>query len=135
MLAAHESAHARRHHQDLRGPGDRPHVRRLRVHNLDRRARKGEQLGDRSPHDGASAHDHRPSSLQRDLVGAEQLQHRRRRGGKQRAVEGARDADVDFVTINAMSTTAAWTGMEAPGFRTVTEHIGALERFIQVVGG
>ena len=56
----------------------------------DRRARKGEQLGDRSPHDGASAHDHRPSSLQRDLVGAEQLQHRRRRGGKQRAVEIAR---------------------------------------------
>ena len=51
------------------------------------------------------------------------------------AVEGARDAGVDFVTINAMSTTAAWTGMEAPGFRTVTEHIGALERFIQVVGG
>ena len=51
------------------------------------------------------------------------------------AAEGARAAGVDYLSINAMSTTAAWTGMEAPGFSTVGEHITALERFMQVVGG
>ncbi len=50
------------------------------------------------------------------------------------SVESAREAGIDYVTINAMSTTAAWTGMEAPGFTTVGEHIAALERFITVVG-
>jgi len=34
-----------------------------------------------------------------------------------------------------MSTTASWTGMEAPRFSTVAEHIGALERFMQVASG
>jgi probable F420-dependent oxidoreductase len=48
------------------------------------------------------------------------------------AVEGARAAGIDYVAVNAMSTTAAWTGMEAPGFSTVAEHIAALERFMQV---
>jgi probable F420-dependent oxidoreductase len=48
------------------------------------------------------------------------------------AVEGARAAGVDYVSINAMSTTAAWTRMDAPGFATVAQHIGALERFMQV---
>lgn len=51
------------------------------------------------------------------------------------AVEGAREAGVDYMAINAMSTTAAWTGMEAPGFSTVGQHIKALERFMAVVGG
>ncbi len=51
------------------------------------------------------------------------------------SVESAREAGIDYVTINAMSTTAAWTGMEAPGFGTAGEHIAALERFMQVVGG
>ncbi|MPY92627.1 MAG: TIGR03619 family F420-dependent LLM class oxidoreductase [Acidimicrobiia bacterium] len=47
-------------------------------------------------------------------------------------LEGARAAGIDYVSINAMSTTAAWTGMDAPGLHTVAEHIGALERFMQV---
>jgi probable F420-dependent oxidoreductase len=48
------------------------------------------------------------------------------------AVAGARDAGVDYMTVNTMSTTAAWTGMEAPKLATVNEHIAALERFIRV---
>ena len=48
------------------------------------------------------------------------------------AVAGAGAAGVDYVTVNTMSTTAAWMGMEAPKLATVKEHIGALERFIQV---
>ncbi len=51
------------------------------------------------------------------------------------AVDGAKAAGVNYVAINAMSTTAAWTGMEAPGFSGAAEHIKALERFIAVVGG
>lgn len=50
------------------------------------------------------------------------------------AAEGAKAAGIDYLAINAMSTTAAWTKMEAPGFATVTEHIAALERFMAVVG-
>jgi hypothetical protein len=47
------------------------------------------------------------------------------------AVAGARAAGVDYVTVNTMSTTAAWTGMEARKLATVKEHIGALERFME----
>lgn len=48
------------------------------------------------------------------------------------AVQGAREAGVDYLAINAMSTTAAWTNMEAPGFSGPAQHIAALERFMQV---
>jgi probable F420-dependent oxidoreductase len=51
-----------------------------------------------------------------------------------RAAEGARRAGVDYLSVNTMSTTAAWTGMEAPGLRSCAEHIAALERFKAVVG-
>jgi hypothetical protein len=36
------------------------------------------------------------------------------------------------VTVNTMSTTGAWRGMEARKLVTVKEHIGALERFMQL---
>ncbi len=51
-----------------------------------------------------------------------------------RAAESARAAGVDYLAINTMSTTAAWTGMVAPGFVSVAEHIAALERFRTVIG-
>lgn len=51
-----------------------------------------------------------------------------------RAADSARAADIDYLAINTMSTTAAWTGMTAPGFTTVGEHIAALERFRSVLG-
>jgi probable F420-dependent oxidoreductase len=51
------------------------------------------------------------------------------------ALEGARAAGIDYVAINAMSTTAAWTGMEAPGLQTAADHIAALERFMKVASG
>lgn len=51
-----------------------------------------------------------------------------------KAVQGAREAGVDYVTVNTMSTTAVWTGMDAPGFGSPAEHIAAFERFLQVVG-
>jgi hypothetical protein len=49
------------------------------------------------------------------------------------AAAGARAAGIDYLSINAMSTTAAWTRMEPPGFSGAAEHIGALERFMAVV--
>jgi probable F420-dependent oxidoreductase len=51
-----------------------------------------------------------------------------------RAAEGARRAGIDYLSVNTMSTTAAWTGMEPPGFTSCAEHIAALERFKAVVG-
>ena len=51
-----------------------------------------------------------------------------------KAAESARDAGVNYLSVNAMSTTAAWTGMEPPGFTTAADHIGAIERFKAVVG-
>jgi probable F420-dependent oxidoreductase len=49
------------------------------------------------------------------------------------AAQGAKDAGVDYLSINAMSTTAAWTKMDAPNLGTVGEHIAALERFMTVM--
>ncbi len=49
------------------------------------------------------------------------------------AAAGARAAGIDYLSINAMSTTAAWTGMVAPGFTGAAGHIGALERFMNVM--
>lgn len=49
------------------------------------------------------------------------------------ALEGAREAGIDYVAVNAMSSTAGWTGIDAPpAVRTPAEHIAALERFIKV---
>ena len=47
----------------------------------------------------------------------------------------AQDNGIDYLSVNTMSTTAAWTGMEAPAFGSAGEHIKALERFKEVCGG
>ena len=47
------------------------------------------------------------------------------------AAEGARAAGIDYVSVNAMSTTAGWTGIDAPpgcGPRPSTSPLGALHR-------
>ena len=80
----------------------------------------------------------------RDLLGPRAVIRRRSprahghvRPGEERwtrAAEGARQAGIDYLSVNTMSTTAAWTGMQPPGFTTCAEHIAALERFKAVVG-
>ncbi|MDH4144905.1 MAG: LLM class F420-dependent oxidoreductase [Acidimicrobiia bacterium] len=53
----------------------------------------------------------------------------------ERAAQGAREAGIDYLTLNTMSTTAAWTGMEAPNLTSVDQHLAALEAFKTTYGG
>ena len=46
----------------------------------------------------------------------------------------ARDLGVDHLTVNAMSTTAAWARSPAPYLEGVDEHIAALEHFRELTG-
>ena len=46
----------------------------------------------------------------------------------------ARAADVDYLSVNTMSTTSAWAGTPAPNLTSPAEHIAALETFAQRVG-
>ncbi len=46
----------------------------------------------------------------------------------------ARAANVDYLSVNTMSTTSAWAGTPAPHLASPAEHIAALETFARRVG-
>ena len=46
----------------------------------------------------------------------------------------ARAANVDYLSVNTMSTTSAWAGTPAPNLTSPAEHIEALETFAQRIG-
>jgi alkanesulfonate monooxygenase SsuD/methylene tetrahydromethanopterin reductase-like flavin-dependent oxidoreductase (luciferase family) len=46
----------------------------------------------------------------------------------------SRAANIDYLSVNTMSTTSAWAHTPAPNLTTPAEHIAALETFAQRIG-